>query len=130
MKFSLTSARFVSACAVVALSLLCPVVPAAAETFSDAEQVLFWLVGVNKAREQGTPRKLDINSASVEQLAAVPGLDRRKALRVTTRRPYARLEDLTRAGLSLRLIDRLTELLTVDHDAPSASPGPAHRRGE
>jgi DNA uptake protein ComE-like DNA-binding protein len=122
MKSSPVSVRLVSACVVLALSLVCPVAPARAESFSDAGGLLFWLVGINKAREQGAPPKLDVNSASVEELAAVPGLDRRQALRVASLRPYATLEDLTRAGLPRRLIERLTGLLTVGHDTPSASP--------
>jgi DNA uptake protein ComE-like DNA-binding protein len=128
MKSSLVPDRLASAFVVVALSLICPVSLARAESFSGAGEVLVWLVGVNKAREQGTPQKLDINSASVEQLAALPGLDRRQALRVTSVRPYARLQDLTRAGLSPRLIERLAGLLMVGHDTPSASPRSAERR--
>jgi DNA uptake protein ComE-like DNA-binding protein len=126
-KSSSMSDRLVSTCVVFSLSLVCPVSPVAAQSVSGAGELLFWLVGVNKARERSTPQKLDINSASVEQLAVLPGLDRRQALRVTTLRPYARLEDLTRAGLSLRLIARLGGLLMVSQDAPSASPRPADR---
>jgi DNA uptake protein ComE-like DNA-binding protein len=129
MKFSSMSDRLVSACVVVSLSLILPVSPVAAQS-SGAGELLFWLLGINKAREQSTPQKLDINSASVEELAALPGLDRRQALRVTSFRPYARLQDLTRAGLSPRLIERLAGLLTVGHDTPSASPRSAEQRSE
>jgi DNA uptake protein ComE-like DNA-binding protein len=130
MKSSLVPDRLVSACMVVVLSLVCPASAAWAESFSGAGEVLFWLVGMNKAREQGTLQKLDINSASVEQLATLPGLDRRQALRVASLRPYASLHDLTRAGLSRRLIERLGGMLMVGHDAPSASPRPADRRSD
>jgi hypothetical protein len=41
-------------------------------------------------------------------------LERRQAQRITINRPYAELQDLTRAGLSPRLIEHLTALLTVD----------------
>jgi DNA uptake protein ComE-like DNA-binding protein len=129
MKFSSMSDRLVSACVVVSLSLIVPVSPVAAQG-SGAGELLFWLLGINKAREQSTPQKLDINSASVEELAALPGLDRRQALRVTSFRPYARLQDLTRAGLSPRLIERLAGLLTVGHDTPNASPRSAEQRSE
>jgi DNA uptake protein ComE-like DNA-binding protein len=127
MKFSLMSNRLVAACVVFSLSLVCPVAPVAAQGGAGAGDLLFWLLGVNKAREQGTPQKLDVNSASVEELAALPGLDRRQALRVTSLRPYARLQDLTRAGLSPRLIERLAGLLMVGPNTPSASPRPADR---
>jgi DNA uptake protein ComE-like DNA-binding protein len=88
--------------------------PASAERPSDAGQLLLWFLGLHTAREQSTPSKIDVNSASVEELAAVPGLERGQAKRITVNRPYAKLQDLARAGLSPRLIERLTALLTVD----------------
>jgi DNA uptake protein ComE-like DNA-binding protein len=121
MKSSLMSKRLVAACVVFSLSLVCPVSPVAAQS-SGVGELMLWLLGVNKAREERTPQKVDINSASVEELAALPGLDRRLALRVTSLRPYAQLQDLTRAGLSPRLIERLAGLLMVGPDNPSASP--------
>jgi hypothetical protein len=126
MKLSLTRVRLSAACGILTLSLVLPsALPAAAERPSDAGQLLFWLLGLNMAREQGTPRKIDVNSATVEELAAVPGMERRQAQKITVNRPYAKLQDLARAGLSPSLIEHLAPLLTVDSDAPSAFPGPA-----
>ena len=115
MKALLTRVRLVATYGILTLSLVFPVaLPAFAERPSDAGQLLLWLLGLNTAREQGAPRKIDVNSATVEELAAVPGLERRQAQRITINRPYAELQDLTRAGLSPRLIEHLTALLTVD----------------
>jgi DNA uptake protein ComE-like DNA-binding protein len=55
-----------------------------------------------------------VNSASVDALTAVPGLDRRQALRIIANRPYASLEQVVRWGLSTRFIDRLAALLVVE----------------
>jgi len=68
---------------------------------------------------------IDVNSATLEQLGSVPGIDRRQALRIIAQRPYATPSDLLRAGLSPSLIERLAALLTVDPDWPSALPGPS-----
>ena len=132
MKFSLIRGRFVFVVAVVTLVLMgLPAVPARAESgsSSSAGELLFWLLGFTKARDHARVEKLDVNSASVEELAAVPGLDRRQARRITDSRPYAKLEDLRRAGVSSRLIGHLAGFLVVAQASPSASPrSPDQRR--
>ena len=114
------------------VSLLClPSVGVAAERPSNPAQLLLWFIGVGNAREQPERQKIDVNSASAEALTAVPGLDRRQALQIIAHRPYATLQDLARAGLSSRFIERLTGLLTVDSklvghaSQPSAAPAAA-----
>ena len=115
MKALLTRVRLVATCGILTFSLVfAAALPASAERPSDAGQLLLWLLGLNTAREQKAPSKIDVNSATVEELAAVPGLERGQAQRITVNRPYAKLQDLARAGLSPRLIERLTALLTVD----------------
>jgi DNA uptake protein ComE-like DNA-binding protein len=87
----------------------------AAERPTNPAQVLLWFLSLNPAREQAEERpKIDVNSATAEALSAIPGLDRRQALKIIAHRPYATLQELGRAGLSTRIIDRLTGLLTVD----------------
>jgi DNA uptake protein ComE-like DNA-binding protein len=115
MKALLTRVRLVAIYGILTFSLVFPAaLPASAERPSDSGQLLLWLLGLNAAREQGAPRKIDVNSATIEELAAVPGLEQRQAQRITVNRPYAKLQDLARAGLSPRLIEHLTALLTVD----------------
>jgi hypothetical protein len=132
MKPSLTRVRVLAANGFLILSLaFLPALPAAAERPSNAGQLFFWLLGLNMAREQGTPWKIDVNSATVDELGAVPGIERRQALRIIAQRPYAKLRDLVRAGVSPHLIERLAAFLTVDPDWPSALPRPStvpHRR--
>ena len=115
MKALLTRVRLVAIYGILTFSLVFQAaLPASAERPSDSGQLLLWLLGLNAAREQGAPRKIDVNSATIEELAAVPGLEQRQAQRITVNRPYAKLQDLARAGLSPRLIEHLTALLTVD----------------
>jgi DNA uptake protein ComE-like DNA-binding protein len=130
MKFSLIRGRFAFTSFLVLLLAMLSTSVAGAQTSSSAGELLFWLMGLNKARDQGAPEKLDINSASVEQLAAVPGLDRRQAGRIAALRPYTKLEDLTRAGVSSHSIERLAGMLTVSQSSPSASPRPANPRND
>lgn len=123
MKPSLTRVRVLAVGAILILSFaLLPALPAAAEHPSNTGQLFFWLLGLNMAREQGTPWKIDINSATADELGSVPGIERRQALRIIAQRPYAKLPDLVRAGLSPHLIERLRAFLTVDPDGPSALP--------
>jgi Helix-hairpin-helix motif len=125
MTLSLTRVRLSAACGILTLSLALPfALPVSAERRSDAGEVLLWFIGLNMMREQQMPRKIDVNSATVEELAALPGVGRRQAQKITVKRPYTELQDLARAGLSRRLIAHLAPLLTVGSDAPSAFPGP------
>jgi DNA uptake protein ComE-like DNA-binding protein len=116
MKALLTRARRIAAGGLLMFSLVFPAaLPASAERPSDAGQLLLWLFGLGTAREQeAPPRQIDVNSATVEELASVPGLERRQAEKIAVNRPYAKLQDLTRAGLSPRHIEQLTARLTVE----------------
>jgi DNA uptake protein ComE-like DNA-binding protein len=99
------------------LLLSCPALtrPAvAAERPTNPAQLLLWFLSLNGPRDQQDRQKVDVNSATAEALTAVPGLDRRQALKIIAYRPYASLQDLVRAGLSARFIERLAGLLTVD----------------
>lgn len=67
----------------------------AADRPSRDERLLLWLLGLKTAREHEDPR-IDINAATVEELQAVPGMERDQALRIIAQRPYATLQDLAR----------------------------------
>jgi predicted DNA-binding helix-hairpin-helix protein len=117
--------RLVAACAIVVVSV--PLVCAAAvaaDRQSGEDQVLRWLLAIKIA--QGRDRqRLDINAATVDELRAVPGIERDQALRIIARRPYTTLQDLSRADFSPVTIERLSKFLVVDSDWPSALPGAA-----
>jgi hypothetical protein len=102
-----------------------PTLASAAERPTNPAQLLLWFLSLDNTREPAERPKIDVNSATAEALTAVPGLDRRQALRIIAQRPYATLQDLGRAGLSARLIERLTGLLTVGSHVVNRAPEPS-----
>ena len=106
------------------------VAPAAAERPTDPAQLLLWLLSMGTSGERTPATKIDINSASVDRLTTVPGVDRRQALQIIAHRPYAKLEDLARAGVEPRVIERLSRFLSVDSQTPRASSVPAGSASE
>ena len=117
-----TPGRILAACGILLLSLALLSAPAAASDRSvDGGQLLLWLLGLSLAPEHQRP-KIDINSATIEELRGVPGIELRQALRIIGERPYAKLEDLARVGLSSSSIRRLAGFLAVDPDWSSALP--------
>ena len=120
-------APVIAACGVVIVSLVLPFGTAvAASSRSGDGQFLLWLFGLKIAQEQEQPR-IDVNSATFEELRAVPGVGRSHALQIIAQRPYGKLEELARAGLSSITIQRLARFLVIDSDSPSALPDPAGR---
>jgi hypothetical protein len=114
--------------ALLGSALLAAPAAAGAERSSGSGQLVLWLLGLRTVQEQG-PLRVDINSATVGELGAVPGLERRQALRIIAQRPYATLQDLTRAGLSPAAIARLAGFLVVDSEWPSAFARPVEAPG-
>ena len=110
--------------AVVTVALVFVPDAAGGERASGEAQLLLWVLGLRLAHE---PLRMDVNSATVAELSDVPGLQRRQALEIIAQRPYARIQDLARAGLSPGAIDRIAAFLTVGLDAPSALPATVER---
>ena len=124
MLTSLPGGRLLMICGMVILVSAFVITPVAAESSSSRGELVFWLLGLRMAHDHGA-QKIDVNSATVEQLHAVPGIERRQALRIVASRPYAELEDLARVGLSPLTIERLSRFLVVDPQWPSAFSGRA-----
>lgn len=122
MEPSLTRVRVLSVGILIVVLSLSPALASAAERGGNAEQIMFWLLGLRMAQE---PKKIDVNLATVDQLRAVPGIQPQQALRIIAERPYAKLSGLVRAGIAPHLIHRLATFLMVQDDSPSASPGPS-----
>ena len=121
----LTRGRIVGAGAVAVLSIpLLFGAAVAADRTSGEERLLLWLLGLKTTQGEGRPR-VNINLATADELRTVPGIERPQALRIIAGRPYASLQELTRADFSPLAIERLSRFLTVDSDWPSALPGPA-----
>jgi hypothetical protein len=116
---SLPGGRLLVICGIVILASAFVITPAAAESSSSRGELVLWLLGLTMAYDHGA-QKVDVNSATVEQLRAVPGIDHRQALRIVASRPYAKVEDLVQAGLSRLTIERLSQFLIADPQWPSA----------
>ena len=57
--------------------------------------------------------KVDINTATQEQLEALPGVGEAYAKKIIAGRPYSSVADLSKAGLPASTIDKITPLTTA-----------------
>jgi competence protein ComEA len=64
---------------------------------------------------------VDVNSASAAELKAVKGIGDATATKIISNRPYKSLDDLGKAGLSAKKIEKLRPYLTVGGSAVSAA---------
>jgi competence protein ComEA len=75
------------------------------------------------AREQSnsTNAKVDLNSASEQELESLPGVGTVTAKKIIAGRPYSSASDLSKAGVSAATIKKITPLVTFG----AATPAPA-----
>jgi DNA uptake protein ComE-like DNA-binding protein len=68
---------------------------------------------------------VDLNAATQAQLEALPGVGAATAKKIIAGRPYASVQDLSRAGVSAKTITKITPMVTVSGSAAAASAAPA-----
>ena len=68
---------------------------------------------------------ININSASAKDLESLPGVGPAIAKKIIDNRPYKSIDELTKAGLSKKAIDKLRPMVTVGTAAPAAAAPPA-----
>jgi competence protein ComEA len=66
--------------------------------------------------------QIDLNSADIEQLVAIPGISENMAERIIARRPFLNLEELLQVkGLGDRTLERIQPFLMIDNLEAEAS---------
>ncbi len=72
-----------------------------------------------------TAEKVDLNTATEKELEALPGVGPATAKKIIGGRPYTSAQDLSKAGVSAKTIQKLTPLVTVGGAAVNAPAPPA-----
>src|SRR5262249_39226987 len=66
-----------------------------------------------KAAAKGENKKIDINSASADELMSLNGVGEATAKKIIAGRPYASVDDLAKAGVSKSTITKIRSQVTV-----------------
>ena len=70
------------------------------------------------AAEQKAP--VDLNSASQKEIETIKGIGPATAKKIVESRPYASVDELSKAGLSPKMIEKIKPFVTVGKTAPAA----------
>jgi hypothetical protein len=84
--------------------------------------VILALSGVVASAQEAGGAKVNINTATPEELAHLPGMTKNKAVKVVAGRPYASADDLSKSGLTAKQIEKIKPLLVYEGRAASAAP--------
>src|SRR5262252_10334764 len=74
-----------------------------------------------KAAAKEETKKIDINSASADELMSLPGVGEATAKKIIAGRPYASVDDLSKAGVSASTISKIKSKVTVSGGSASSS---------
>jgi Helix-hairpin-helix motif len=83
--------------------------------------MMFALSGMLVSAQEGSNAKVNINTATQEELAHLPGMTKRKAAKVIAGRPYTSADDLSKSGLTSKQIDKIKPLITYEGSAAAAA---------
>jgi DNA uptake protein ComE-like DNA-binding protein len=86
-----------------------------------ASSLLLFGLTVGLAAASKSTGKVNLNSASEKELEALPGVGKATAAKIVSNRPYRSVEDLSKAGLSAKAIDKLRSHVTAGSASSSRS---------
>src|SRR5262249_12263014 len=75
-----------------------------------------------KAAAKEETKKIDINSASADELMSLNGVGEATAKKIIAGRPYASVDDLAKVGVSKSTITKIRSQVTVGTAAKSTAP--------
>ena len=78
-----------------------------------------------KAAAKGETKKIDINSASADELMSLNGVGEATAKKIIAGRPYSSVDDLAKAGVSKSTITKIRPQVTVGARATTTAPASA-----
>lgn len=78
----------------------------------------------SKAPAASSGAKVDLNTASEKDLEDLPGVGTATAKKIIAGRPYSSVDDLSKAGLSARVISKIAPLATVSGGGATAAAAP------
>ncbi|HYK41641.1 MAG TPA: helix-hairpin-helix domain-containing protein [Thermoanaerobaculia bacterium] len=85
---------------------------------------VFW-----PASAQAAKAKVDLNSASQQELEALPGVGEATAKKIIAGRPYSSVSDLSRAGVPAATIEKISGLVKAGRAPAGAASAPAPAAG-
>ena len=81
-----------------------------------------WGAATASAKPDKGVSKIDLNTATTEQLQQLPGIGAAYAKKLVAGRPYASLDDLSKSGIPAATLAKIKPLLVVSEPAPAAKP--------
>jgi hypothetical protein len=84
--------------------------------------VILALSGAVASAQEAGGAKVNINTATPEELAHLPGMTKSKAAKVVAGRPYASADDLSKSGLTAKQIEKIKPLVSYEGAAANAAP--------
>jgi len=85
--------------------------------------------GIVGAQMKAPPESVDLNSATAKELESLPGVGPATSKKIIANRPYKSVDELSKAGLSSKAVEKLRPMVTVGGASAAAQP-PAATKGQ